>query len=132
MLKALVVALALTFAGAAQAAPVYQLRVYQLFEGNKAQFHARFRDQCIPIMKKYGFDIILISESNSTGRPEFVYLLRWPDVATKDAAWKAFLADPEWIAIKKETSAKYGPLVGEVADRALELTDYTPAASRVP
>src|SRR5215467_7698915 len=59
--------------------PVYQLRIYTLHPGNEAHFHDRFRDQCIPIMKRYGFDIVFTSQSGPSGHAEFVYLLRWKD-----------------------------------------------------
>jgi hypothetical protein len=36
------------------------------------------------------------------------------------------MADQEWVNIKKETSRIYGSLVGEIEDRTLELTDYSP------
>src|SRR5215510_9674631 len=87
--------------GAVAQSPVYQLRIYKLHPGNEAHFHDRFRDQCIPIMKRYGFDIVFTSKSGASGQAEFVYLLRWKDRATQAQAWKEFLADEEWIAIKK-------------------------------
>jgi hypothetical protein len=40
--------------------------------------------------------------------------------------WKKFLWDEEWIKIKKETAEMYGPLVDEIQDRTLYLTDYSP------
>lgn len=40
--------------------------------------------------------------------------------------WEKFLHDEEWIKIKKETGETYGPLVGEIQDRALYPTDYSP------
>ena len=52
--------------------------------------------------------------------------------ATQAAAWKAFLADPEWVAIKKATSEKYGDLVDDVQDRSLDMLPYTPLPSQVP
>lgn len=111
---------------------VYELRIYKLNSANKQHFHDRFRDQCMPIMKRYGFDIVFTSETTSLGNPEFVYLLRWPSDEVRAKAWRAFLADPEWIAIKKATAAKYGDLVEDVQDRQLELTPYTPGPSTVP
>ena len=117
---------------APQAKPVYELRIYKLNPANKQHFHDRFRDQCMPIMKRYGFDIVFTSETTSTGGPEFVYLLRWPSDEVRTKAWKAFLADPDWVAIKKTTTAKYGDLVEDVQDRQLQLTPYTPAPSTVP
>jgi len=40
--------------------------------------------------------------------------------------WTKFTQDQEWIKIKKETGELYGPLVGEILDRTLYLTDYSP------
>jgi hypothetical protein len=40
--------------------------------------------------------------------------------------WDKFLRDQEWIKIKKETANIYGSLVGEIQDRTLYLTDYSP------
>ncbi len=40
--------------------------------------------------------------------------------------WDKFLRDQEWIKIKKETGEINGPLVGEIQDRTLYLTDYSP------
>ena len=73
---------------------IYQLRIYEIFEANKAAFHARFRDQCIPIMKRRGFDIAALWEAKGERGPEFIYLLRWPDEATLEASWSAFMAMP--------------------------------------
>src|SRR5262244_2391728 len=74
--------------GAVAQPPVYQLRIYKLHPGNEAHFHDRFRDQCIPIMKRYGFDIVFTSQSSASGHEEFVYLLRWKDRAMQVQAWK--------------------------------------------
>ena len=71
-------------------------------------------------------DIVFTSQSGPDGHGEFLYLLRWKDRATQASAWKAFLADPQWIAIKKATSAKYGDLVDDVQNRSLEMLPYTP------
>ena len=98
---------------------IHQLRIYEIFERNKAAFHARFRDHCIRIMTRYGFEIVDMWEARSPGRTEFVYLLEWPDVATKEAAWRAFLDDEEWKEIKGVTAAQHGDLVGEIQDRTL-------------
>ncbi len=59
-------------------------------------------------------------------RTEFVYLLEWPDRETMADRWEKFLRYQEWIKIKKETGEMYGPLVGEIQDRTLYLTDYSP------
>jgi hypothetical protein len=85
-----------------------------------------------PIMQRYGFDIVFASQSRDTGHEEFVYLLRWKNRDTQVSAWKSFLADPEWIRIKKATAAKWGDLVDDVQDRSLDMLPYTPKPSSVP
>ena len=107
---------------------VHQLRVYEIFEHNKAAFHARFRDHAMRIMRKYGFEFVAMWESETDRRTEFIYLLAWPDVARKEAAWNKFRADEEWKDIKRVTAAEHGDLVGEIEDRVLTPMAYSPAA----
>ncbi len=109
---------------------IHQLRIYEIFEHNKVAFHARFRDHAMRIMRKYGFDFIAMWEAKSSQRTEFVYLLVWPDEATKNNAWAKFMADEEWKEIKRVTSAQYGGLVGEIQDRVLLSVDYSPPFPR--
>jgi hypothetical protein len=104
---------------------IHQLRIYEIFEPNKAAFHARFRDHAVRLMKGYGFEIKAMWEAKTEKRTEFVYVLAWPDEATMKARWADFMADEEWKRIKKETSAVSGPMVGEIEDRVLRLTDYS-------
>jgi len=104
---------------------VHQLRIYEIFDSNKKAFHDRFRDHAVRIMAKYDFKIVATWESKKDNRTEFVYLLEWPDRETMADRWEKFLRDQEWIKIKKETGEMYGPLVGEIQDRTLYLTDYS-------
>jgi len=93
---------------------VQQLRIYEIFEKNKAAFHARFRDSAARIMQtRYGFRIVAMWETRLSDRTEFAYLLEWPDETTKTAAWSAFMADTEWSEIKRVTHAEHGLMVGQ-------------------
>jgi heme-degrading monooxygenase HmoA len=105
---------------------IHQLRIYEIFEHNKAAFHDRFRDHAARIMRTYGFTILAMWETRTDARTEFVYLLAWPDERTMRDAWARFMADEEWKEIKRVTSAQYGDLVGAIEDRMLLPTDYTP------
>jgi NIPSNAP len=116
---------------------IQQLRIYEIFENNKAAFHARFRDHAARIMATYGFRILAMWEAKTELKPgepksgeprtEFIYILEWPDEATKTAAWAAFMKDEEWAQIKRVTSAEHGTLVGGIEDRTMTLTAYSPA-----
>jgi len=105
---------------------IHQLRIYEIFDSNKKAFHDRFRDHAMRIMAKYNFKIVATWESKRDNRTEFIYLLEWPDKETMTDSWEKFLRDQEWVKIKKETGELYGPLVGEIQDRTLYLTDYSP------
>ena len=105
---------------------IHQLRIYEIFDNNKKAFHDRFRDHAMRIMAKYDFKIVATWESKKDNRTEFVYLLEWPDREIMADRWEKFLRDQEWIKIKKETGEMYGPLIGEIEDRTLYLTDYSP------
>jgi NIPSNAP len=105
---------------------IHQLRIYEIFDGNKKAFHDRFRDHAMRIMAKYDFNIVATWESKKENRTEFVYLLEWPDKETMADRWDKFLHDEEWVKIKKETAEMYGDLVGEIQDRTLYPTDYSP------
>ena len=109
---------------------IHQLRIYEIFEHNKAAFHERFRDHAARIMRTYGFDIVVMWEAKTPRRTEFVYVLAWPDEGVKNAAWAKFMADEEWKEIKRATRAAHGDLVGEIEDRLLVSTDYSPTVPR--
>jgi hypothetical protein len=115
----------LSWAGEQQSV-IHQLRIYEIFDNNKKAFHDRFRDHAMRIMAKYDFNIVATWESKKDNRTEFVYLLEWPDRETMADRWEKFLRDQEWMKIKKETGEMYGPLVGEIQDRTLYLTDSSP------
>lgn len=104
----------------------HELRIYEIFESNKKAFHERFRDHAVRLMAKYGFKIVSMWESKFEGRTEFVYLLEWPDRQTMTARWTKFRADQEWIDVKNASAKAHGAVVGEIEDRVLEPTEYSP------
>jgi len=73
--------------------PIHQLRIYEIPKENRLAFHNRFRDHAIRIMKKYGFNIIAIWESEYKEKLEFVYLIEWENQDTMTTAWEKFRAD---------------------------------------
>src|SRR3981189_3364924 len=110
---------------------IQHVRIYEIFENEKVQLHSLFRDPAARIMRdRYGFRIVAMWETRFGPRTEFAYLLEWPDEAAKTAAWSAFMADTEWSAIKRVTHAEHGLMVGEIEDRLLAPTDYSPAKGR--
>jgi len=105
---------------------IHQLRIYEVSADKREVFHNRFKNHALRIMKRYGFEVIGLWESRSVMNFEFVYILRWPDVATMERQWALFLKDEEWIAIKKKTLSETGEPVLKVTGRLLEELDYSP------
>jgi len=109
--------------------PIHQLRIYEIPRENRQVFHERFRDHAQRIMKKYGFQIVAIWESEFEGKLEFVYLLEWKDEPTMKSSWSNFMNDQEWKDIKAKTAKAHGTFVDKIEERTLILTDYSPSKS---
>ena len=103
---------------------IHQLRTYELFEDTKVAFHERFRDHAMRIMERHGFRFLAAWESTTDGRVEFLYVLEWPDRATMTERWAAFMADEEWITVKRQTPDRDRPMVGAIEDQVLEPVPY--------
>ncbi len=103
-----------------------QLRVYAVNRANRDAFHRRFQEHALRIMKRYDFRVVDMWESDSGDKLQFIYVLDWPDAATLEKQWKAFLADAEWIEIKKRSAAEHGELVRSAAGQVLKRVSYGP------
>jgi len=112
---------------AADGARLQQLRIYEINRKTRDPFHERFRDHALRIMKKHGFNVIDLWESDTGEKLQLIYVLDWPDKDTMESAWKAFLADAEWIEIKKRSAERHGQLVHEAKGQSLERLAYSPA-----
>jgi hypothetical protein len=112
---------------ATDGARLQQLRIYEVNRENRDPFHQRFQEHALRIMKKHGFNVVDLWESDTGGKLQFIYVLDWPDWVTMESAWKAFLADAEWIDIKKRTAERHGQLVHEAKGQPLERRSYSPA-----
>src|SRR5690606_24205456 len=90
---------------------IQQLRIYEVNRSNRNHFHERFQDHALRIMKRHGFNVVDIWESDTGTNLQFIYILSWPNMATMEDRWKSFLSDKEWIDIKKRTVEEHGELV---------------------
>ena len=108
---------------------IYELRTYWATPGKLEALHNRFRSLTLGIFEKYGMEVIgFWTPSPAPTSPEsgsLVYILRFQDLAAKEAAWKRFESDPAWIA-GKAASEVDGKLVQKVTSQLLSPTDYSP------
>jgi hypothetical protein len=106
---------------------VFQLRIYEVSPEKRKQFHERFEKHALRIMQQYDFKPVVLWQSESVSNFEFIYILEWPNIETMEQQWKAFLADSEWIEIKRKMADTLGEPVQRVTSRVLENVKYSPA-----
>ncbi|MBX9680921.1 MAG: NIPSNAP family protein [Gemmataceae bacterium] len=114
------------FASAQNSSPgVYEMRIYWSPEGRLDDLHARFRDHTLKLFEKHGMTNVGYWTPVENKENKLIYVLSYPTVEARQAAWKAFQADAEWAKVKKETEAK-GPIVSKVQSYLMQATDYSP------
>lgn len=96
---------------------IYELKKYVPADGKSTALKERFEKATLPIFARVGIHVEHVFESPA--EPDALYYLtRFDSAEQRDAAWKAFGADPEWKAAKAASEVD-GPLLG--AQTSLEL-----------
>ena len=82
----------------------FELRTYTVRAegpGSIDLLHSRFRQHTNRLFRKHGMEII--GFWHPTNKPNtLIYILAYKDRAARDAAWKAFQSDPEWVKVRTE------------------------------
>jgi hypothetical protein len=98
----------------------FELRTYTLNDPAQLDLlHERFRKHSTTLLQKHG--MTLIGFWHPTNKPgTLVYLVAYKDRAARDAAWREFNADPEWVKVRTEMNV---PL--KVDSVFMSATDYS-------
>ena len=103
----------------------FELRTYTVRAegpGSIDVLHTRFREHTNRLFRKHGMTIVGFWQPNNPGMERtLIYLLAYKDRAARDAAWKAFQSDPEWVKVR--TDLQVGSQVDAVF---MNSTDYGP------
>lgn len=110
------------------ARPFFEMRTYHAEPGRFEALLKRFREHTVALFEKHGMTNLGYWVPENGDGNTLIYLLSYPDHGARDAAWKAFLSDPDWQAAKA-ASEKDGKIVAKVENQFLVPTDYSPAAS---
>ena len=106
---------------------IYELRTYDAFPGKLAALNARFANVTLGYFEKYGLKVIGFWTNNvgenTTNR--LIYMLAFEDMAQRESAWAAFLADTDRQKAFVE-SEKDGPLVQHITNQIMRPTPYSP------
>jgi hypothetical protein len=104
---------------------IYEYRAYYAVPGRMPDIQRRFNDVTMRLFDKHGIKVVgfwetVIGESN-----ELVYICAFDDLAHRQRAWDAFMADPEWQEAKKQSELN-GPLVERVVNKIWRPTKFSP------
>lgn len=103
---------------------LYELRLYTAADGQMPELDARFRDHTIRLFRKHGMTPIAFFHPESPDDHRLIYLMGYKDRATRDAAWAAFVTDPEWTTVKRASEGE-GALTTKIESLFLVPTDYS-------
>jgi hypothetical protein len=108
---------------------VFELRTYHANAGKLGALNKRFRDHTVGLFKKHGMDVIAFwmpvkEPADASSGGTLVYVLAYPSMEAREAAWKAFGADADWVAVKG-ASERDGKLVAKVDSLFMKATDYS-------
>ena len=105
---------------------IYELRIYTANPGKMGALHARFRDHTCRLFETHGIKNVGSWSNTIGGRSdELWYMVAFDDLGHRDAAWKAFGADPDWQEARRK-SEENGPLVHHIENRIMSPTDFSP------
>ncbi len=98
----------------------FEMRTYTVREGSSIDLlHSRFRQHTTRLFAKHG--MTNIGYWQPVDRPnQLIYLLAYPDAASRDKAWAAFSADPEWVKVRTDTQVSV-----QVDSVFMSATDYS-------
>jgi len=108
----------------------FELRTYRATPGKLDDLNARFRDHTLKLFSKHGmthYGYWTPVDANKGADDTLIYILAHKSQAAAQESFKAFRADPDWIAARKASEEKAGgSLTVKVDSLFLKPTDYSP------
>ena len=106
-------------------ADVYELRTYTTNVGKLDNLNARFRDHTVALFEKHGIQSIgywvPVGKENT-----LIYVIKHKSRDAASESWKAFIADPAWKKVSRESQVD-GQILAKAPESVyMETTDYSP------
>lgn len=104
---------------------LYELREYVTVPGRMPALIKRFQEHTLRLFDKHGLRLsfITLTEFGDNSNNELVYCLEFDSYQQLQDRWASFLADPEWLAVKRD-SERDGPLVASLRRRLLTTAPF--------
>ena len=113
-------------AAAQEHARVFELRTYTCLEGKLPDLLARFRNHTVQIFEKHGMTSIgyWVPQDAPLSQNTLIYVLAHPSREAARKNWAAFMGDPEWQKVQKESEAN-GKIVSKVESVFMDAADFS-------
>jgi hypothetical protein len=121
----LIVSIGLSMLTTFATADVYELRTYTTNAGKLDNLNARFRDHTVALFTKHGMQSIgywVPVEKENT----LVYVIKHKSPDAAKASWQAFITDPAWKKVSRESQLDGRILAKAPESVYMESTDYSP------
>ena len=120
----LIVSIGLSMLTTIVTADVYELRTYTTNAGKLDNLNARFRDHTVALFEKHGIQSIgywvPVAKENT-----LVYVIKHKSRDAAKASWQAFIADPAWKKVARESQLDGNILAKAPESVYMETTDYS-------
>jgi hypothetical protein len=107
---------------------IFELRTYHSPTWRQLRaLHERFAGPEIRIFHRVGVHPVLYTSTLvGNDMPNLTYLTPFDDLASREKAWNAFSADPEWVRVRKESIDRHGQISSVIQIALYRATTYSP------
>ena len=104
---------------------IFELRTYESHSNRAALNKLKmFNAGEVPIFRRAGLAPVFFGEALiGTNLPNLTYMLTFSDISARDAAWAAFIRDPDWKTLSADP--QYRENVSAISDIILQPTPYS-------
>jgi hypothetical protein len=104
---------------------IFELRTYESHSNRAALNKLKmFNAGEVPIFRRAGLTPVFFGETViGANMPSLIYMLTFPDMSARDAAWGKFGQDPEWKTLSADP--QYRDNVSAISDIILQPTAYS-------
>ena len=107
---------------------IFELRTYESHNkrANRTKIEMFDKGGEITIFRRTGLQPVFFGETLiGTRLPNLTYMLTYPDMATRDKNWAAFIADPEWKKLSSTPGYTDAEIVSNISNVFLRPTPYS-------
>ena len=103
---------------------IYELRIYHIHDGRMEAIHERFSNHTLKLFEKHDMRTVDFWKDAQENN-KIYYILEHQDKEARDKNFEAFVNDPEWIEVKRQSELS-GPIVEKIENFFMERTPYSP------